>query len=213
VVVGSSVVVVVLVDEVVVVGSAVVLVVLVDVVVVGSAVVVVVLVDVVVVGSSVVVVGSSVVVVVLVDEVVVVTPQPGMAVCVQVPAPSHSSAVQLSPSSVHVVPDAVRQLSAVSLQTLLHSAPAVHGSPVWVAHRTDAVTHVSAPLQNAPSSQVDVRPNSGPVDCRTGPFVSVPLSAGAMESTAVVPLASSNPQRATSPVVDVSWLRSLKRSA
>jgi hypothetical protein len=98
-------------------------VVLVDVVVVDSSVVVVVLVDEVVVG------GSSVVVVVLVDEVVVVTGQPGMAGCVHVPAPSHSSVVQGLPSSVQVVPAADRQLSAASLQAW-QSVPAVHGSPV-----------------------------------------------------------------------------------
>jgi len=71
------------------------------------------------------------------------------------------------------------------------------------------VTHVSAPLQNAPSSQADVSPNSGPVNNRLGPFVSVPLSGGAMESSAVVPLVSLNPQRATRPVPDVSSLKRL----
>src|SRR5688572_14150670 len=42
------------------------------------------------------------------------------------------------------------QSSVTSLQVLAHSAPATHGSPVWV-HAPPLQT--SAPLQNRPSSQ------------------------------------------------------------
>src|SRR5438094_4311338 len=43
-------------------------------------------------------------------------------------------------------------LRAVSLHWLLHSAPPAQGSPAWMVQRP--ALHLSAPLQNVPSSQV-----------------------------------------------------------
>ena len=60
--------------------------------------------------------------------------------------------MQTLPSSVHVVPDGVRQFFAVSLQVSLQSAPPVHGSPAWTLHVPPLQR--SAPLQKRPSEQV-----------------------------------------------------------
>src|SRR5262249_51274337 len=61
----------------------------------------------------------------------------------------HWSLVQTFPSSVHAVPDATKQLSAISLHEFAHSAPPAHGSPAWRLQLPPE--HVSAPLQKRPS--------------------------------------------------------------
>jgi len=95
--------------------------------------------------------------------------------CPQAPLPLHSSLVQTLPSSVQAVPADTAQLSAPSLQTLLHSGPPVQGSPV--------PTHVPEPLQvsvavqNCPSLQdvpltslaVQVSPASSHESLQSGP--------------------------------------------
>src|SRR5207249_6664940 len=54
--------------------------------------------------------------------------------------------------SVHDVVVGLKQLRAVSLHWLLHSAPPAQGSPAWMVQAP--ALHLSAPLQNVPSSQV-----------------------------------------------------------
>jgi hypothetical protein len=71
--------------------------------------------------------------------------------CVQAPAPSHSSSVQVFASAVHGVPGASKQESASSSQASAHSDPLMHGSPAWTSHAPPL--QVSAPLQKSPSLQ------------------------------------------------------------
>ena len=73
-----------------------------------------------------------------------------LAVWAQVPAPLQTSSVQTLPSVLQAVAAAVKQLSAASLQELLHSAPPAQGSPAWLQVPPP---QVSAPLQKRPSSQ------------------------------------------------------------
>src|SRR5262245_20497830 len=70
--------------------------------------------------------------------------------CTQEPLPLHWSLVHTLPSSVQWVPAVAVQVSVPSLQVLLHSGPAAHGSPAWTLQPPPE--HVSAPLQNSPSS-------------------------------------------------------------
>src|SRR5439155_790066 len=70
-----------------------------------------------------------------------------------VPKPLHRAALQsLGVVSVHDVVVGLKQLRAVSLHWLLHSAPPAQGSPAWMVQAP--ALHLSAPLQNVPSSQV-----------------------------------------------------------
>jgi hypothetical protein len=93
---------------------------------------------------------------------------------VHVPDPLQMSFVQTLPSSVQTVPLRLKQLSAVSLQPLLHTNPPVQGSPVWVEQVPPV--QVSVPLQNMESVQAD-------------PFVSakVQLSAVSLQDSAQLP--------------------------
>ena len=71
--------------------------------------------------------------------------------CAHAPRPSQTSSVQEFESAVHGVPAATAQLSLASVHEPPHSPPPAHGSPACAAHVPPL--HVSAPLQNRPSSQ------------------------------------------------------------
>jgi hypothetical protein len=71
-----------------------------------------------------------------------------------VPEPLHWSPVVHAFASSHDVPEALAQVSGVSLQVCAQNASAVHGLPLCVAQLPPA--HVSVPLQNNPSSHDDV---------------------------------------------------------
>jgi hypothetical protein len=73
--------------------------------------------------------------------------------CVQVPNPLHTSSVHTLLSLVHVAPLSARQLSTDSLQMFWHTAPPVHGSPLWIEQLLPP--QVSLPLQNRPSLHGD----------------------------------------------------------
>jgi hypothetical protein len=70
--------------------------------------------------------------------------------CWQLPDPSHWSSVHGLPSLEHDVPARLKQLSAASLQVLVHSAPPEHGSPVPLQ---TPFWQVSVWVQNNPSLQ------------------------------------------------------------
>ena len=74
-----------------------------------------------------------------------------LLVWAQAPAPLQKSSVQTLLSVAQAVAVELKQLSAASLQELLHAAPAVQGSPTCVVQAP--AVQLSAPLQNVPSSQ------------------------------------------------------------
>jgi hypothetical protein len=73
---------------------------------------------------------------------------PVLGSCAHVPSPSQASSVQTLPSDEHGVPAATRQVSAASLQTLLHSGFDVHGLPLPLQ---TPPWQTSVAVQNAPS--------------------------------------------------------------
>jgi hypothetical protein len=77
-----------------------------------------------------------------------VVQQPGIGAPSQLP-PAHASGAVQSLPSLHIEPSGQLQLSAASLQQLLHCGPPAHGSPTCLLHVPPP--QESAPLQNTPS--------------------------------------------------------------
>jgi hypothetical protein len=71
--------------------------------------------------------------------------------CVHVPEPLHTSSVHALPSSPHGTNGVETQVFAFSSHVARQSGDAVHGSPACASQ--SPASHVSAPLQNTPSSQ------------------------------------------------------------
>src|SRR5438093_1229235 len=118
-----------------------------------------------------------------------------------VPKPLHRAALQsLGVVSVHDVVVGLKQLRAVSLHWLLHSAPPAQGSPAWMVQ--GPALHLSAPLQNVPSSQVVLSAWFAPF----WSHVPKPLHRAALQSLCVLSLHDALPILKQLRAVSLHWL-------